>query len=684
MAARALLALVLLAGVYLLAAVSAVLWVILAVLSVELLAHNEQFNTQPALFAAALLVPVGLLLLATIRASRPAGRRKDSVAVPQADAPRLWAEVAALAAAVDTAPPDEILLVPEVNALVSDDRWLLGLRRGRRRLYIGAPLLVGLRPDELQAVVAHELGHFAGRHARFSVPAARGADALMEAREAIARARRDNGLIRGYGIYVQGPVACYSWIVNRLVLPIRRRQEREADRVAASVVGPDALADGLCSLFALAGLWASFRARFVEPYCKAAGAIPDDPFHAFASMLHDPDCGRLLQEARALAVDQPALPNDTHPPLGERVAGLRRRRRSGAARVLWDPSVPALSESLFKALGDAMGAVTEPRPAPGWLGAVPSFDAAGLFGPGRDTFSSSTDGPDIGLLQYRRVPWRDWLGDLAAHRAERSLRALARAVRTLDPGPVRAAGLHQAIASNTATTNDAAAPSLRTVLGLFDAGKADDLAQALAREESVRVSTVQARAGLAAAVSTLIGHALVARGTGACWVMGWTGPSRFIAADVAAEDIAHWVSTAVENPIEVDRLRLQIHSLGIDETTVTLSEPPRRKGRKVDLSAAVPSEARSRRLGVASVSAAVAVVIVGVGAWLHFTAEKPSPFPPSTRYTVPNPLNPWPTDPPYRWPVSPAYPVPGAPAQLWPTGLTEPLPTAPVVPAPTQ
>lgn len=84
----------------------------------------------------------------------------EGVAVDEAAAPELWRQVRELAAAVGTRPPDEIRLVARVNASVWEDTGLLGLRGGRRHLYVGAPLLLVWPVSRVRALLAHELGHY--------------------------------------------------------------------------------------------------------------------------------------------------------------------------------------------------------------------------------------------------------------------------------------------------------------------------------------------------------------------------------------------------------------------------------------------------------------------------------------------------------------------------------------------
>jgi Zn-dependent protease with chaperone function len=84
--------------------------------------------------------------------------------VGEADQPRLWHEVRELAGFAATRPPDEIQLVAAANAGVAEETSLLGLVGGTRKMSLGAPLLVGLSREQLRAVLAHELGHYSGRH----------------------------------------------------------------------------------------------------------------------------------------------------------------------------------------------------------------------------------------------------------------------------------------------------------------------------------------------------------------------------------------------------------------------------------------------------------------------------------------------------------------------------------------
>ncbi|BCL17938.1 M48 family metallopeptidase [Micromonospora sagamiensis] len=385
---RALLALTLLVGVYLFTGLLVLLWTGFAVAGVWLLGSREanpQFNTTPLLLAAATSVPLALTVRELVRASRPAGPRPDSVLLTRTDGAALWELVETLAEQVGTAPPREIRLTGEANAAVTDDAWPLS-PTGRRRLYVGVPLLVGLRPDELRAVLAHELGHYARQHARFTEPAHRAHVGMAMARQRIREAMVVNHLVRLYAGLLLLTVAGCAALTYRLVRPVRRRQELEADRIAAEVAGTAALADGLRSVPAVAAAWARFEEDLVEPVRRATGTVPDAAYRAFAHLLADPEY-------------QPEL------------AALRR----AAERLPADGFHPALRCRLDR-LG---GLPDDPRLPP-----APEVTAALAPGPLR----RATTYPG------RKRPWRTWLDTLATHRAGEAADAV---VRVLHPDPER-------------------------------------------------------------------------------------------------------------------------------------------------------------------------------------------------------------------------------------------------------
>ncbi len=122
--------------------------------------------------------------------------------------------------------------------------------------------------------------------------------------------------------------------------------------------------------------------------------------------------------------------------------------------------------------------------------------------------------------------------------------------------------------------------------------------------------------------------------------MSWTGPSRLIAADIAADELSDLVAGAVHRPdIEVARLRLYLASLRIDPAAtapVTSLLEARTRGAAENVRIQANADlVTARRIGnIRTVNVAVGLVtlvvaIFGNQAW---NASHPPPsFPPNPR-----------------------------------------------------
>ncbi|AEM88148.1 M48 family metalloprotease [Streptomyces violaceusniger] len=662
-AARALLALALLAVFYALVAAMVLLWG--AFLAAALWTAAEpgvQTPPMSVVTACAAFAPIVFgMVWAVIRTARPAVSREDAVPVTRRGAPELWRTVEELALAVGTRPPARIRLTAEVNASVTEDAPLLGLAPGRRVLYLGMPLLACLSSAELRAVLAHELGHFSRRHSRFGAVAHRGAAGLVAARQAIQDASAANDLVRLYAGWPLLLLGLYTHVFRWLTRPVRRRQELEADREAARVAGPGAMADALRSTAALEAAWQEFLADFLAPMRRATGRIPDDPFRAFAHMVEAPEVREPLAALRARAVERPADPDDAHPALATRLERLARL-----------PAPEPGAEPLFP------GSLSPDPLAPDPLSLRSRYAVA----MGRVMLS----GPDAG----KRVPWRDWLTELAEHRATRILTPLAEAVRGVEAaegmGRQKAGPNAEPVAEPDArwvgepeagpnaepvaepdarwagepeagpVVEPAAQPdalTIQRVLRLLESGRRMPLARALNSRLYSRLSNGERTphpeqtegddplSSLADALAVLIGAQLVAQGT-AYWAMNWTGPSILVPPDgIAPETIRTWADTAVRLPGQTQRLGLHLAALGVDERAPlpgpaggTAAGPvPGEKARRISIAPEVTGPARRRIIGVGALALTVLVGMTGLTFALWANKDEPSyPRIPVTRW----------------------------------------------------
>jgi Zn-dependent protease with chaperone function len=326
---RAALAVALLAGFYLLVAAFAGLAVTLDVF--------EASHLNAAAVRGVVLLNIGVLVV--LRGTFVVGRRgaqPAGVVVTAREEPELCRTVAALAARVRTRAPDEIRLVAEVNAAVTEESRMLGLWPGKRIMYIGMPLFLGLRVDELRAVLCHELGHYSRAHTRLGAITYQGMTALNGT---ITRLQAHAFIRRIFVLYARLYFACSS--------AVARRQELEADAAAVAVAGREAAGDAIRDLHASAAAWN----HYLESYCaliEPAQARPADLFAGFYDLIRQP--GRREEFARAALVPAQRSAYDSHPSPAERLAAIGRlaepsvapdRRR--ALALLADPASRAMA-----------------------------------------------------------------------------------------------------------------------------------------------------------------------------------------------------------------------------------------------------------------------------------------------------------------------------------------------------
>jgi Zn-dependent protease with chaperone function len=231
--------------------------------------------------------------------------------------PRLWDEVREIADTVGTRAPDEIRLVPQVNASVQENSRFLGLLGGRRVMTIGAPLVMGLTRQQVRAVLAHELGHFSHRHTALAPIAYRGQVTLGQI---VGRLGQDTVTSRIF--------AAYGGLYLRLTRSISRRQEVEADAWSHRIAGRAASANAMREIPALDALWM----HFLEEYAfRVEGVRPENLFDGFANLLASPQRQRELDQLRSTPPEEAPSPYDTHPRLADRVAFFESLPEDGIA-----------------------------------------------------------------------------------------------------------------------------------------------------------------------------------------------------------------------------------------------------------------------------------------------------------------------------------------------------------------
>ncbi|MBV1852083.1 M48 family metallopeptidase [Catellatospora tritici] len=303
---RALVSVLMLIGFYVLALVELAASVALAIWLLSVAPAAVAIKVTLPLFVA-IIGGVGWALWQAIKADT---EPMPGVTLTPEQAPQLWAEVRRLADGVGTRAPDEIRIVPEVNAAVQEQAKLLGLIAGHRYLYLGLPLLQAMSVDQLRAVLAHELGHYSGAHTRLGAVAYRGRIAIAGA---VGRIGKFN--VAGWPFYLYAQM--YLLVDNAA----SRRQELEADASAVRLAGRRAAIAALTEVHVVAKAYDFYLGRYVAPGA-ALGLLPDNVFGRFTDLLDARRDEIADLRRRAVAEPEPGSRWDTHPPLHTRIAAI--------------------------------------------------------------------------------------------------------------------------------------------------------------------------------------------------------------------------------------------------------------------------------------------------------------------------------------------------------------------------
>lgn len=226
--------------------------------------------------------------------------------------PRLFQVIERVAKGARQRMPAEVYLVGDVNAFVTQRGGVMGFG-SRRVMGLGLPLLHVLSVAELEAVLAHEFGHF------------HGGDVLLgpwvyKTREAIGRTLVS--LEESGRKWLQMPFDLYGELFLSLTTAVSRHQELAADRLAAELVGAKALSSGLRKVAGADMAFGAYWSDEVAPALKA-GLLP--PLgEGFAGFFARADVSSAVTDAvRSELRHGKAGRFDTHPSLRDRLNMLR-------------------------------------------------------------------------------------------------------------------------------------------------------------------------------------------------------------------------------------------------------------------------------------------------------------------------------------------------------------------------
>ena len=255
--------------------------------------------------------------------------RRDKFVAPgprlsAADQPKLFALVTDVSAATKQAMPQEVYLIPDVNAYVMERGGFMGFG-SKRVMGVGLPLLATLSVPQFRAVVAHEFGHYDSGDTKLG-------PWIYKTRAAIGRTLES--LSKHSGLLLK-PFEWYGLGFLRITHAVSRRQEFVADAVAARVAGASTLSGGLRAIeqagAGFASYWRSELAPVLERGFRPPVAV------GFQMFVESPTVRPQLEAYLGHALESAKTdPYDTHPNLRDRLAALERLEPSSGRGATYD------------------------------------------------------------------------------------------------------------------------------------------------------------------------------------------------------------------------------------------------------------------------------------------------------------------------------------------------------------
>lgn len=255
--------------------------------------------------------------------------------------PRLFAELEDLANLLDEPVPNEVYLIPEVNAFVADRGGVMGFGT-RRVMGIGLPLVAILEQSEFRAVLVHEFGHYYSGDTRLG-------PWVYKTRMAMVRTIQN---MASLGSMMRVAVAQIAYRFVMLILEaywkvffratqgISRRQEYRADELACHLGGTEPLVNGLRKIHAANAAFPAYWGIEVVPLLNVGyrPAIAEG-FRLFVSA---PEVSSQIEEHLKKELEHTRMQvYDSHPPLRDRIAAAQHvvkkpsQRSSEAATALF-------------------------------------------------------------------------------------------------------------------------------------------------------------------------------------------------------------------------------------------------------------------------------------------------------------------------------------------------------------
>lgn len=260
-----------------------------------------------------LLLTVGVIIQSLwVTFPKPEGRQ-----LKRQQAPQLFALVDELTASLQAPRFHKILLTEEFNAAVVQVPRLGIFGWQENYLLLGLPLMQALSPEQFKAVLAHELGHLSGNHARFAAWIYRIRKTWLQIYERFNQRKQQQAEL------------LFNWFLkwywpffNAYSFTLARMNEYEADRCSAKLAGATNAAAALINV--------EIKARFLHScfWSDVHQQVADQPeppgntYSLMLSVLNEPIAEDKTRTWLQQALTQQTNHVDTHPCLTDRLVAL--------------------------------------------------------------------------------------------------------------------------------------------------------------------------------------------------------------------------------------------------------------------------------------------------------------------------------------------------------------------------
>lgn len=231
----------------------------------------------------------------------------------------IWSFVTKIAETTSSPVPDNIVLGLEPNfyatgadvTALSSNKTVSG-----ETLYLSLPLMRLFSKDEFAAVIGHELGHFKGGDAKYTLKFAPVYRALSDSINSVSETE---------SLLSIPAVGALSFLYNAFEKnekTISREREFEADKIGAEASSPEALLQALVKLTVFSGHWSRLQLEIIENLKLGRPVNNMSQLYA-ASVSYDTKLDEAKDVAKSCAKAVVSHPTDTHPSTGERANSLQ-------------------------------------------------------------------------------------------------------------------------------------------------------------------------------------------------------------------------------------------------------------------------------------------------------------------------------------------------------------------------